>query len=325
MINASGDILIFKISTTLKIFISGSVRLSMWKTFYRKDSEKISLEIKKETEEKTSLQLVNIVDTKTFGKALFLDNSPQSSEIDEFIYHESLVHPALVAHADPQKILVGGGAEGCTIREVLRHNTVRKTIMIDIDEELVEFCRDNLRKWHKDSFSDSRVEVHCNDVRKFLENSHENYDCILLDVTAPIQKGLSQLLFTQKFYKIVKKHLEDDGIFITQSQSASINNLEPLLSIIKTLKTIFPIVTPIVFYDPLCSDLWSAVIASRKYDPRSFSREQVDQILAQRKVRGLRFYDGITHLGIISTPKYLREMMEKKGRILTDTKPFSWK
>ena len=92
-------------------------------------------------EGKTEYQYVQIFDNKLLGKMLFLDKKIQSAEIDEFVFHESLVHPALLTHPDPQRVLIIGGGEGATLREVLRHGSVKKATMVDIDRKLVELCQ----------------------------------------------------------------------------------------------------------------------------------------------------------------------------------------
>ena len=107
----------------------------------------------------TRYQRVDIIDTIPFGRCLVLDGKIQSSEADEFIYHESLVHPAMLCHRNPKNILVIGGGEGATVREVLMHNTVQHVTMVDIDSEVVKLCQTHLTAFHKDSFDDERL--HC--------------------------------------------------------------------------------------------------------------------------------------------------------------------
>src|SRR4030042_686838 len=114
---------------------------------------------------RTKFQAVEIVDTRSFGICLVLDGKIQSSELDEFIYHEALVHPAMLSHARPETVFIAGGGEGATLREVLAHKTVKKAVMVDIDEELVKLCRRFLPSWHQKAFDDHRTELHFSDAR----------------------------------------------------------------------------------------------------------------------------------------------------------------
>src|SRR5207249_6662704 len=98
---------------------------------------------------RTKFQKLEIADTISYGRALFLDDKIQSAELDEFIYHESLVHPALVLHPEPHTVMVVGGGEGATVREVLRHRSVARVTMVDIDAEAVDACRRYLESWHQ--------------------------------------------------------------------------------------------------------------------------------------------------------------------------------
>jgi spermidine synthase len=123
---------------------------------------------------KTKFQSIAIIDNASFGKCLVLDGKIQSSEADEFIYHEALVHPAMVTHPNPEKVFIAGGGEGATLREVLAHNTVKKAVMVDIDEEVVDICHRFLSSWHQNSFDAQRVELHFTDAREYFEKTTIN-------------------------------------------------------------------------------------------------------------------------------------------------------
>ena len=113
----------------------------------------------------TLYQDVELVETEPFGVCLVLDGKIQSAESDEFIYHESLVHPALISHPRPESVCIAGGGEGSTAREVLRHSSVKRLVMVDLDEELVGICRKHLTGFHQGAFDDPRLKVHFDDIR----------------------------------------------------------------------------------------------------------------------------------------------------------------
>lgn len=294
----------------------------MWKTFTRGNGGKVAYQIKRAVcTKQTKFQLVEILDTKSYGLGLFLDNMPQSSEIDEFVYHEGLVHPALVAHPKPKTVLIAGGGEGATLREALRHKTVKQITMIDIDKQAVELCKKYLAKWHRGSFDNPKTKLFHQDARSYLGRTSRTFDCVFIDVTDPLPGSPSYLLYTKEFYQTVYKRLSPNGILATQAESANINNLTCFLAIIKTLSQIFPIVRPYRVNVPFYADLWGFVLASKKYDPFKIIPKKVDRVLKRRGCRGLGFYDGETHQTIFSLPKYLRSRIKKEKKIITDKKP----
>ena len=124
----------------------------------------------------TRFQSIEIVTTDSFGKCLVLDGKIQSSEADEFIYHEALVHPAMIGYPHPQTVFIAGGGEGATLREVLAHSTVKRVVMVDVDKEAVDICRSSLSSWHQGSFEDSRLELLHIDAREYLAGCREISD-----------------------------------------------------------------------------------------------------------------------------------------------------
>ena len=148
-------------------------------------------------------QAIEIVELGSYGKALILDGKVQSTTADEFIYHESIIHPAMLCHPHPRRVFVVGGGEGAPVREILKHPSVESVLMVDIDSEVVEFCRRHLPEMSAGAFEDARVRVEFMDARAFLESSDQTFDILIIDISEPIEEGPAYLLFTQEFYKIV--------------------------------------------------------------------------------------------------------------------------
>ena len=146
---------------------------------------------------------IDIVDTAEYGRMLFLDGIAQSADQDEFIYHESLVHPAMLIHPNPRSVCIVGGAEGATIREVAKYQDVNRIVMVDIDEELVNVCLQHLSSWSKGAYEDPRLELHIGDGRKFLEQTKEIFDVIIVDLNDPTEDSPAVFLFTREFYQLV--------------------------------------------------------------------------------------------------------------------------
>jgi spermidine synthase len=274
-------------------------------------------------EGKTKYQYVQIFENRMLGKMLFLDKKIQSAAIDESIFHESLVHPALMTHRNPQNVLIIGGGEGATLREVLRHECVRKAIMVDIDKQLVRLCQEHLPEWSSGAFSDPRIKVVFGDALKYVEKCRTKFDVIISDLTEPINRGPSVYLFTEEFYKKVSRILKDDGVFVLQAGSTDILYNQFFSSCFRTLERVFPVVRPywtfmFSFYSP-----WGFVMASWKEDPLNGDEKTLKTRIKDRQIKKLVYYHPGIHRGLFALPLYLERAL-KKGDILTDKKPFIW-
>jgi spermidine synthase len=270
---------------------------------------------------RTRYQSVQVVRTRDLGMCLVLDGKIQSSEIDEHIYHEALVQPAMIAHPGPETVFIAGGGEGAILREVLSHKTVKRAVMVEIDEEVTALSRKYLPRLSRGAFEDSRTELHHVDARQYLEKSKETYDVIIIDLPDPIEKGPAYRLFTQEFYRIVLDRLTGDGLIAVQAGSASPTELLNLTAVNNTLKSVFPGVVTYTTYMPAFGGPWGFCLASRQNDPSRFSPGEVDKRITARSLGGLRFYDGIAHRNMFSLPKYIREALAGQKRIITDKKP----
>jgi spermidine synthase len=270
---------------------------------------------------RTQYQSVQIIRSRSFGTCLVLDGKIQSTEGDEYIYHEALVQPAMLAHPGPGNVFIAGGGEGATLREALRYNTVKRAVMVDIDEGVTALSRKYLPGHSAGAFEDSRTELHHADARRYLEESGDTFDIIIIDLPDPIEKGPAYLLFTQEFYRIVLKRLGENGLIAVQAGSASPTELLNLTAVSRTLQSVFPTVTQYAAYVPCFGGPWGFCLASRGNDPSILAPEEIDGRIAERGLKGLRFYDGITHRGMFSLPRYVREALKTQKRIITDKDP----
>ncbi|RKZ00047.1 MAG: spermidine synthase [Candidatus Hydrothermota bacterium] len=274
---------------------------------------------------RTELQTVDILDVGIYGKTLFLDGKIQSAAIDEAIYHEALVHPAMVTHPNPQNVLIAGGGEGATLREVLKHSSVKRAVMVDIDGELVELCRKYMPEWSQGAFEDPRTELVIGDAREYIFNSDEKFDVIISDLTEPLEEGPSMYLFTKEFYDAVKKRLNDDGLLVVQSGSADIFYHQFFANIGATLRELFPVVRGYHAFMFSFNMDWAFTIASKRYVPDALTAEDVERRLEERGVSGLVFYHSELHRSLFVLPLYLKKSFESRGKVITDANPFIWK
>ncbi len=270
---------------------------------------------------RTKYQSVQVVRSSRLGICLILDNKIQSSERDEFIYHEALVQPAMVTHPKPERVFIAGGGEGVTLREVLRHKSVKKAIMVDIDDEVTALCKKYLPGHAGKAFEDKRAEVYHVDARKYLEKSKDKFDVIIIDLPDPIEKGPAAMLFTQEFYRTVRDKLTDGGLISIQAGSANPTELLNFSAVNKTLQSVFPIVVQCTAYVPCFGGPWGFCVASSQYNPATLTAAEVDKRIKAMSLKSLKFYDGETHRGMFALPKYIREAMEKQTRVITDKKP----
>lgn len=267
----------------------------------------------------TKYQRIEIIEVHNYGKCLFLDGKLQSSLSDEWIYHEALVHPVMVTHPNPKSVLVIGGGEGATLREVLRHQSVGKAYMVDIDEEVINVCMKYLPEWHENSFNDPRVKLLFEDGRAFLNKTNEVFDVIIVDLTDPVPGTPSVKLYTKEFYELVYNRLTNDGVMVTQA--TSIHYTKRNFAIIcNTLKNIFPIVRPYYAYVPSFVTPWGFVLASKKHDPLLLDEKELMRRL--KRISGkLKFYDSTIHKVLFTLPRHLRELIERTNIIASDENP----
>ena len=274
---------------------------------------------------KTQYQQVHCFYNQFLGKALFLDFKIQSAQVDEHIYHESLVQPILISHPCPKRVLVIGGGEGATIREVLRHSTVEKVIMVDIDEELVRLCQKYLPEWSDGAFNDPRTELIFDDARQYIKKTRERFDVIVSDLTEPLDKGPSVYLFTREFFEMVFQALKKDGLFVCQAGGTDPFYNQFFCSIVKTLEKVFPLVRPYWTFVFSFGLPWGFVLTSKKSDPLQLTEEEISRRMSDRTIKRLQFYHQGLHRSFFVLPLYLLEDLKEKGKILSDKRPFIWK
>lgn len=272
---------------------------------------------------RSKFQTIDIIRTGSFGICLVLDGKIQSSECDEFIYHETLVHPVMLTHPNPERVFVAGGGEGATLREVLTHKSVNRAIMVDIDKQVIDVCHRFLPSFHQNSFNDPRVELHFADARKYLEESDHKFDVIIIDLPDPLEKGPARLLYTREFYRIAQQRLVHGGIISVQAESASWTDMEGFTAVINTLKTVFPVVRPYRTHIPSFTGEWGFASAAESLDPTELTPEEINARIQARISTELKSYDGLTHQAIFTLPRHIRQQLAKTKNIITDSEPIS--
>lgn len=264
---------------------------------------KQSLKIEEKLFERQTLyQNIEVYKSKALGNILVIDDNAMLSEKDEFIYHEMLSHVPIYTHLKPQKVLIIGGGDGGTAREVLKHPNL-SVDMVEIDEEVVTVSKKyfpNLGDWDH-----PRLNLIIDDGAAFIKNAKEkSYDIILIDSTD--DKENASVLFQSEFYADAERVLKDDGILSIQGSSWFVD-FEVHQKLLKKLDAKFEIVMPYryeMFTYP--GIIWNFILASKKYHPLT------DLNLNQKnEIQQLQYYNEQIHKASFALPNYIKEKMQK--------------
>ncbi len=259
---------------------------------------------------RTPIQHVRIIDGGPYGKKLFLDGVLQSASGDEFIYHEALVHPAMLAFAalrNPREVLILGGGEGASLREILRWRYVERVVMVDIDQEAVELCRRHLGDMHQNSFDDPRAELVFADAADYLRQTREKWDVIVADITEPVESGPSNFCFTREFFASARDALSPWGVLVTQSGPVTPPLIRLHARVTRTLACEFAHVQSYAAGVPSYAQPWGFTLAAQAPLMPRLSSIDIDAQLQRLTSGGLRFLDGEFLPALLKLPRYARE------------------
>ncbi|QOX65374.1 polyamine aminopropyltransferase [Anoxybacterium hadale] len=274
--------------------------MELWITEQQNEDVNFTCRVKRTIySEKTEFQQVDIMETEYFGKMMVLDGVIQTTTFDEFVYHEMIVHVPMLSHPDPKRILVIGGGDGGSVREIIRHKSVEKVDWVDIDGRVIEICKAYLPEWNSTVWGSPLVEQKTEDGLKHMKESQGMYDVIIVDCSDPVGPG--ELLFTYEFYKDIFGALKEDGLFVQQTESPFYHR-ELIKRIQKDVKSIYPITGLYTANIPTYpSGLHCFTIGSKKYDPASPVR------FADFEPR---WYTAKTHEASFVLPRFVEELTE---------------
>lgn len=250
---------------------------------------------------KSDYQEISVLETEQFGKMLILDGVIQTTVFDEFIYHEMIVHVPMLSHPSPKKVLIIGGGDGGSAREVTKHKCVEDLNWIDIDLKVVEICREYLPEWNTTSKENPIVHLKIEDGIQHMKESKGIYDVIIVDCSDPIGPG--EKLFKYDFYKDIFNSLKEDGIFVQQTESPFYHR-ELIKNVQMDVKSLFPIARLYTANIPTYpSGLHCFTIGSKKYDPLNFNELRKPDFET-------RCYSLEAHQSSFLLPKYVKELTE---------------
>jgi spermidine synthase len=263
---------------------------------------------------------VRIIDTHALGRVLVLDDKIQSAALDEHIYHEALVHPALTAHPSPSRVLILGGGEGATAREVLRHRCVREAVMVDIDGELVDICRRHLPAWHAGALRSPRLRLVVGDALAFVPACRERFDVVICDISDPEPGSPACRIYTKGFYERLGRLLAPGGLFVTQATEIFLDGSGIHAVIHATVKKALGRAESYCEHVPSFSTLWGFVAAGGSAPLGALPAATIRARLRSRRVR-TRYYNAETHARLFCLPPEVRRRIESERRVSTVRRP----
>lgn len=253
---------------------------------------------------KTEHQRIRVFENARFGRVLTLDGIVQTTEGDEFIYHEMLAHVPILAHGSARRVLIIGGGDGGMAREVLRHRSVERVTMVEIDAGVVEFAKKYLPNLSAGAFDDPRLDLVIADGAAYVAETDERFDVIIVDSTDPIGPG--EVLFTDTFYGRARERLAEGGILVTQN-GVPFLQAEELTNTLRALDALFRDATcylatiPTYAGGPMAFG-WGTDGSARSTDLAELRRR------AQASGIDFRYYTPEVHQAAFALPGYIQRL-----------------
>jgi spermidine synthase len=252
-------------------------------------------------EESTPYQELAVVVTETYGRMLLLDGAIQTTEKDEFVYHEMITQVAINSHPHPDHVVIIGGGDGGALRDVVKNSAVKKGTLVDIDERVIQASRDFFPELSC-SFSHPKSEVLVADGLAFIKEHKNSFDIVIVDSTDPV--GPAVQLFSQSFYQDVFDALKEDGMLVVQSESPFLN-ADIIRMAFGGISKAFPLTRLYLANVPTYpSGLWSFTIGSKKYDPETIHHTEE---------LNWKYYTPDVHKAAFKLPPFVKEIIEQKG------------
>lgn len=283
--------------------------LDLWYSEFQDKNVKLSIKVKEQLySEQTPFQKIDFFNSETFGKLFTLDGYIMITEKDEFIYHDMITHVPMAVNPECKKVLIIGGGDGGTAREISRYKHIEKIDMVEIDERVVRLCQKYFPKTSVALDKDPRINLMFTDGVEFVKNAPAGYyDLILVDSTDPIGPG--EGLFTFEFYHNCFQALNENGILINQHESPYYDNYaKEMKRAHEKIKEVFPIAEVYQFHMPTyASGHWLFGFASKKLHPLQ------DVQMEKWKSFGLhtQYYNPELHFGAFALPTYVKELLKK--------------
>lgn len=256
-------------------------------------------------QERSRFQDIAIVDTPALGRMLVLDGVVQTTVKDEFAYHEMIAHVPLMAHPNPRRVLIIGGGDGGTVREVIKHPTVERVDLVEIDERVIAVCREYLPELSA-GFDDPRVNIIIADGLEYVKQVRGQYDVVIIDSSDPIGPAVG--LFQEAFYRDVHGALADGGIMVAQTESPFFNQ-DLIRQSYAGIRDAFPVARLYLASVPTYpSGLWSFTLGSKRYDPLAVDPASIPPL-------DTRYYTPQVHHAAFQLPRFVEELVRPAAAV----------
>ena len=275
--------------------------MELWYTERQTDGVALSCKVIQTLHsEKTPFQRLDVIETVPYGRMLVLDGMVQTTEADEFVYHEMIVHVAMQTHPEPRRVAVVGGGDGGAVREVLKYRSVENVTLIEIDERVVWASRRFFPQLSK-GLDDPRVECVFADGIRHIQENKGAYDVIIVDSTEPVGPAVG--LFSRNFYVSCYESLTDHGVLVAQTESPFFNR-DLIEKAFAAISSVFPVSRLYLASIPTYpSGLWSFSLGSKRRDPLEVT-PNLDGIPT-------RYYTEGVHHAAFQLPRFVQEIVAK--------------
>lgn len=278
--------------------------MELWYTEYHTETARFSIKVNKQLYSgQSEFQRIDVFESEEFGTFFTLDGLMMATEKDEFIYHDMIVHVPMATNPDIKNVLVIGGGDGGTVRELTRYETIESIHMVEIDKLVVDVCRKYM-PLTSCKLDDPRVQLFFEDGLKFVRTKENAYDLIIVDSTDPFGPG--EGLFTREFYGNCYKALNEKGILVNQHESPYYEgDARAMKRAHKRIREFFPISRVYQAHIPTYpSGHWLFGFASKEFDPLQFDAEAWNKLGLKTK-----YYNTEIHKGSFALPNYVLEML----------------
>ncbi|WP_323071513.1 polyamine aminopropyltransferase [Mycetohabitans endofungorum] len=241
----------------------------------------------------SAYQHIEVWETPLLGKLFVLDNRPMTSERDEYLYHESMVHPGALAREQPaRRVLVLGGGDGGAARQWLKYKALEHIVIAELDPAVVAMARRHLQRVHRGALDDPRVQIVTGDALHFVQHTQERFDAVVFDLTPP--DSPASTLYTRSFYALLRTRMVDDAV-LSIHLGSPLFQPDQVAALLGTLRAAFGHVALMQTYVPLYGSLWQMAVVSDTFDAGQLPAQRAAERAAQWGLSGLKHYDPSRH------------------------------
>ena len=256
----------------------------------------------------TPYQTLEMMDTPSFGRVMRLDNCFMTSERDEFFYHECMAHPAAIAHPAPRSALIIGGGDGGLAEELLKHNTMQRVVLAELDAAVIEASKAELEQVHRNVWENPRLQIQIGDGMAFIDQTEERFDLLVMDLTDPDTPAGS--LYEAPALQRMQRVLAPGGALVLHLGSP-VFHPEQVQRLSRTLHGLFTHVRCYGVYVPLYGAYWGMAVCSDSLDAKAVDAQTVQQRLQARGVQQLQYYNPEVHAALFALPNYYQKLVHQ--------------